>query len=263
MRGPCSKILQLRLIGVELGTAEFTRTVHRHQDDPAAPGRSRGMWCDEEGDEEESIDRRRADNRRGPRTCPIPSSRLLSYLDLFGGGMVWRSKERAHDTKGDRTDDEDRTTELRASRSRRTWSEWLSWRGQAASVVAQDRSPGPALTSYVFVSTFAVLPRGACSRRRAVPDWTSLGPWSREGRSRFTSASPASLHFHAALLPLFLSLALFLLATGWLRSRKPRTEHRGLPVSLPPLLPRPLRDISGPTGRESRQGGERNEERER
>lgn len=46
----------------------------------------------------------------------------------------------------------------------------------------------------VVVSTLVVLPRGACSRRRAVPDWTSLGPWSREGRSRFTSASPASLH---------------------------------------------------------------------
>jgi len=52
----------------------------------------------------------------------------------------------------------------------------------------------------VVVSTYVVLPRGACSRRRAVPDWTSLGPWSREGRSRFTSASPVSLHCVAASL---------------------------------------------------------------
>lgn len=98
-------------------------------------------------------------------------------------------------------------------------------------VVSQDR---PALnTSYVLVSKFAVLPRGACSRRRAVPDWTSLGPWSREGRSRFTSASrrPPSTWTLPALLPLYLSLSLslFFLAlslslslssTGWLRPRK-------------------------------------------
>lgn len=126
-------------------------------------------------------------------------------------------------------------------------------------VVSQDR---PALnTSYVLVSKFAVLPRGACSRRRAVPDWTSLGPWSREGRSRFTSASrrPPSTWTLPALLPLYLSLSLSLFSSalslslsprpaGFVRV-KPRTcSTEALPVSpASPFYPRPHRGISGPT----------------
>lgn len=95
-------------------------------------------------------------------------------------------------------------------------SSWSREGSASQVVVSQDRGIAlvrPALnTSYVLVSKFAVLPRGACSRRRAVPDWTSLGPWSREGRSRFTSASrrPPSTWTLPALLPLYLSLSLAL-----------------------------------------------------
>ena len=136
-----------------------------------------------------------------------------------------------------------------------TWLSWVKREDEQPERGNRERigSPGPALTSYVFVSTFAVLPRGACSRRRAVPDWTSLGPWSREGRSRFTSASPASLHLDvrsaASLLALLLS---FPLATDWLRSPYAfaRTENTEaylslcLPFSTFPDLATAAADIS-------------------
>lgn len=143
-------------------------------------------------------------------------------------------------------------------------SSWSREGSASQVVVSQDRGIAlvrPALnTSYVLVSKFAVLPRGACSRRRAVPDWTSLGPWSREGRSRFTSASrrPPSTWTLPALLPLYLSLSLALSLSlssslsprpaGFVRV-KPRTcSTEALPVSpASPFYPRPHRDISGPT----------------
>lgn len=112
--------------------------------------------------------------------------------------------------------------------------------------------------SYVVVSTLVVLPRGACSRRRAVPDWTSLGPWSREGRSRFTSASPASFHRSTAalgfspplsrscvsceVLPLSLSPGAFVCRA---------VENAAVYLSVPLSSTATSRDISGSSGKET------------
>lgn len=119
------------------------------------------------------------------------------------------------------------------------------------------------------MSTIVVLPRGACSRRRAVPDWTSLGPWSREGRSRFTSASPASLHRRRFRCPSLSVRSCAGPSPSHLGPSCAAAEHAAaLPVS--PSLPSATtsRDISeregdGKRGREAFNAGEQKEKERR
>jgi len=126
-----------------------------------------------------------------------------------------------------------------------------SSRGSYTFEVGSARVTGP----NVVVSTFVVLPRGACSRRRAVPDWTSLGPWSREGRSRFTSASPTS---HRALrcfkcpslsLSLSVDLARRSLPLTW--GLRVSWRNAAAYLSLPLPYAATSRDISGLWARET------------